>query len=948
MMVTPVLEHIASPRLPKQPEPFRFPLLAMTAPVIAAVAIWLITGSPFALVFAALGPVTAIASYADARLGARRTARREAARFLVDVERARARIIVAHDSERSTLVEQHPPAASILQRAGFDSHRWRANGQVPVLVRVGSGVIRSALKIQADPDSSDQPACARALFDLNSAAAELGGAPVAVDARMGIGVVGPLPFATAIARSCVLQLAWLLSPATHWLGPTVEPWMSVLPHSAGTLPALPTNGWIVSVGELPTLDSSLGDSGAARFAFVAVAAHESQLPAGCAVVISTGGDGTVILQHPDRSRRRPIRAEALSADEAAGAAEVAQFEAARERLTADDGGGLPPVVPFSELVQPENAHGLACAVAIDSTGVQVLLDLVGDGPHAVVGGTTGSGKSELLIAWVLAMAAAHSPEVVNFLLVDFKGGSAFQALAALPHTAGIITDLDEQQAARALSSLRAELHHREREIAAAGARNVEGIQTLPRLVIVIDEFAAMLVDHPDLHVLFADIAARGRSLGVHLILCTQRPAGVVRDSVLANADLRISLRVNNRADSSAVVGTDAAAAIPAAARGRGIIAPAGSGSALVQFAIASELDIGAVAARWPVVTSIRRPWREPLPAQVDIVRSTDLDPSRMIFGASDLPEEQRIGVAEWRPAEHGHLLALGVGGSGKTTFLETIAAVSPRPVWMPRSAEAAWDLMERLHHDLAGGHATTLVIDDLDSLFSRLPLEHRAVFAEWLYALLRDGPGQQICVAMSAQRITSDLQQLAQLAPARLMLAHATRQDFVVAGGEIGQFIPKLPPGGGIWRAHRVQVGVGGPSRPLDTAAGVHVVEAGRPVAIVTTRVAAVLPRLTSRVVIDLAAAGPDLKEALAFAGNSASGAGPVLLGDTDDWQARWGAIAALRQVADILFDGCSLTDYRVLTRSRELPPPLGAASRELPLYWRLNPDGTSSRASLP
>jgi len=947
-MVTPILEHIASPRLPKPPEPFRFPLLAMTAPVIAAMAIWLITSSPFALVFAALGPVTAVASYADARLGARRTGMRETARFLADVERAHERIVAAHDSERSALVEEHPPVESILQGAGFDSHRWSANCHAPVMVRVGSGVIRSALKIHAQPDSTDQPERASVLFELNSAAAELGRAPVAVDARMGIGVVGPLPLATAIARSCVLQLAWRLSPATHWLGPAVEPWISLLPHSVGTLPALPADGWIVSVGELPTLDSSLGGSGAARFAFVAVAAHESQLPGGCAVVVSTGGDGTIILRHPDRSQRRTIRAEAISADEAAGAAEVAQFEAAREHLAADDGEGLPPVAPFSALVQAENAHGLACAVAIDSMGAQVLLDLVEDGPHAVVGGTTGSGKSELLIAWVLAMAAAHPPEVVNFLLIDFKGGSAFQTLAALPHTAGIITDLDEQQAARALSSLRAELHHREREIAAAGARSVDDLQTLPRLVIVIDEFAAVLADHPDLHVLFTDIAARGRSLGVHLILCTQRPAGVVRDSVLANADLRISLRVNNRADSSAVVATDVAAAIPASARGRGIIALAGSRPSLVQFAIAGESDAREVAARWPVVNPIRRPWREPLPARMEIALRTAPDPRRMIFGASDLPEEQRIGIAEWNPGEHGHLLALGVSGSGKTTFLETIAAASTRPLWMPRSAEAAWDLMERLHQDPAAAPATTLVIDDLDSLLSKLPLEHRVVFTEWLYALLRDGPSQQIFVALSAQRITSDLQQLAPLAPARLMLAHATRQDFVVAGAEGNHFIPNLPPGAGIWRSHRVQAWIGAPSRPSDETVGVHIVEAGRPVAIVSTRVAAVLPRLASRVVIDLATAGPDLKEALALAGNSVSGAGPVILGDTDDWQARWGAITALRQVADILFDGCSLTDYRVLTRSRELPPPLGAASRELPLYWRLNPDGTSSRVRLP
>src|SRR6185312_6153436 len=116
------------------------------------------------------------------------------------------------------------------------------------------------------------------------------------------------------------------------------------------------------------------------------------------------------------------------------------------------------------------------------------------------------------VSWVVAMASAHPPERLTVLLVDFKGGAAFEPLARLPHTIGIVTDLDDERAARALASLRAELRHRERQLAAVEARDIDGTGALPRLVIIVDEFAAMMADHPDLHTLFADIAARGRSL----------------------------------------------------------------------------------------------------------------------------------------------------------------------------------------------------------------------------------------------------------------------------------------------------------------------------------------------------------------------------------------------------------------------------------------------------
>ena len=135
---------------------------------------------------------------------------------------------------------------------------------------------------------------------------------------------------------------------------------------------------------------------------------------------------------------------------------------------------------------------------------------------------------------------------MSFLLADFKGGTAFDALAGVPHVTGVITDLDGAGARRAIESLRAEVRWREAAIAGAGARDILDPRVdLPRLVVVVDEFAALLGDHPELHAVFTDVAARGRALGMHLVLGTQRAAGVIRDSLLANCPLRISLRVTD-------------------------------------------------------------------------------------------------------------------------------------------------------------------------------------------------------------------------------------------------------------------------------------------------------------------------------------------------------------------------------------------------------------------
>lgn len=990
---------ITLPRPPAVAPPYVFPLAATLAPVLGSGVIWLVTASPFALVFAFLGPLIAVASLADSTWQGRGLRRAEAKRFESDVAATYEQIGVEHAAERSRRTDAHPGSARVLRGPAVDIDRWTAEPHAPISLVIGHGVVRSTLAVVEGhaPAVGQDPTVVARLADLSQVARSLTDAPVVIDAALGIGIWGPRSLSRAVARALVVQLARSISPA-HTIIRVGDPaewsWLAAMPHrreefGRDALPQPPRGqpGPVERVefefGSTAALASGVESGGV----LIAVADTVEDLPRLCRIVMAVGhGHLARVSERRSGLADRLVRPEYAAVEDALAYGHRLAACARAEGLARGD-GDLPDLVRLASLdgarspgrddgegqeSTGEAEQGLRCAIGRVASSPW-WVDLVADGPHAVVGGTTGSGKSELLLSWVLAMATRYPPSRVNFLLVDFKGGASFLGLERLPHSVGLITDLDPRAAKRALDSLAAEMRFRERTLASAGVRSVDELirdgfpAQLPRLVILVDEFAALSRDFPELHILFVDLASRGRSLGVHLVLCTQRPAEAVRDAILANCPLRISLRVNDRADSTALVGSTAAASLPRHPRGRAIARVSGEPARPVQVALASVDDIARIASLWPGDPPARRPWCAPLPSMIEHGR-WERPPRGIDFARADLPDEQRQETAVYEPHYDGNLLVVGASRTGKTTAIAAIAAGASSCAvrLIPTDIEGAWDDISELASATSrregdtgtgtGTGTTLLLLDDLDSLVAGFGHDYQAEFLEMLARVLRDGPRQGIHSVIAAQRVTSALTSSAALCDSRLLLRLPNRQDHVVAGGTADQHDPQMPPGRGFWRDHLVQVGFV-PPHPATTSRATAMIDfpAGASTAIVSSR-----PRdIAARIVSTTAAADSaspirivDLAERVGTDSElivTDSATHTIIVGDPDSWQSSWTLFGAVRRVMPVMFDGCGIGEFRALTRNRALPPPLatsppGGASRNA---WLLVPDGTLRRAAV-
>lgn len=199
------------------------------------------------------------------------------------------------------------------------------------------------------------------------------------------------------------------------------------------------------------------------------------------------------------------------------------------------------------------------------------------GPHGLVAGTTGSGKSETLQTYILSLAVNFSPLDVGFLIIDFKGGGMANLFAKLPHTIGKITNLSGNQVRRAMVSIESENRRREIIFGEYGVKNIdeytkllknrEATEPIPHLLIIVDEFAELKREEPEFMRQLISVSQIGRSLGVHLILATQKPSGTVDDNIWSNTKFKLCLRVADKHDSNDMLHKPDAAFLTQTGRG---------------------------------------------------------------------------------------------------------------------------------------------------------------------------------------------------------------------------------------------------------------------------------------------------------------------------------------------------------------------------------------------
>jgi DNA segregation ATPase FtsK/SpoIIIE, S-DNA-T family len=343
------------------------------------------------------------------------------------------------------------------------------------------------------------------------------------------------------------------------------------------------------------------------------------------------------------------------------------------------------------------------------------------GPHGIIAGTTGSGKSELLQSIIVGLAITHHPHLVNFVLVDFKGGAAFKPFEKIPHTVGMVTDLSGKLTERALVALKSELRRREHVLSSVNAKKISeyiqmraqdpSMEPLPHLFIVIDEFAELAKEHPIFMEGLVSVVQKGRSLGVHLILATQKPTGSVNANIWSNLKFRICLRVASLQDSRDMLGRSEAALLPGSVPGRAYFQIGSETFDLFQSArISLEARVLNESATQKLTSGLSqevtdmqvlmdmlepytatlgeqlfKPWPAPLPHAIglnEVERQSRVPKANnqplygwlnCPVGLIDLPTEQKqepwfIDMAR----QGGHVLVAGASGAGKSVFLRTL------------------------------------------------------------------------------------------------------------------------------------------------------------------------------------------------------------------------------------------------------------------------------------
>ncbi len=695
------------------------PLFSLVVPLGFALVMWWVSSSPAMMLFALMGPVAMVASLVDARRqtrAARRAATEDATRAQRETEQQRAHDV---EQEAARARRQHASLADLLDHG---QHRPAARDigagpTAPVLFRVG-----------LDP----------------------GRRPVLIPLDAHVCVLGPPEARQRVARALTLTRAWngsgaeggSISEATH---------RSEIPANTTLLLTLRERGWAELTDVRTPLDAvevlvdEVSEAHAAR--------AQRELRASRA------------LRHasPTLSDLREVMTGEMSAVGLRGV-----------ELLSSDAPGADEHDP-----RPEHSHVRGILGWTDALAgpTPVWGEVSTDVPHMLVAGATGSGKTETLVALLASMAAAHPPEHFRFAVIDFKGGGGFTRVASLPHNAGITTDLDGDDVLRALAGIRTEMARRETVLRDAGCTDISALPRavrIPRLLIVIDEFRALCDVVPDARRITADVASRGRALGVHLAVATQRAAGAFGDDLLVNAQTRLCLTPVGDDDARYLLGaTVQRSPTDLASTPRLLYVRRPSGLIDTANPVCVDAQTLEAAARWTAAAPADdwRLWWPELPKELSETTVTDLAHSAwacgegLLLGLRQDLVTTRWSVLDYEPQRDGSLWVVGGPRSGKTTLLQNIrreamthrrlshqdapdrgrAADSGKVLVVPVHPALAWDALINAARecDQSPTHQPELVVvDGLDAIVRMTPDDVLDDLVAALERVAREGPGR--------------------------------------------------------------------------------------------------------------------------------------------------------------------------------------------------------------
>lgn len=367
----------------------------------------------------------------------------------------------------------------------------------------------------------------------------------------------------------------------------------------------------------------------------------------------------------------------------------------------------------SQLQDPQSAAGsaqsdpselsptqLRACLGVGAAG-QAWVDLVTDGPHALVVGTTGAGKSELLTSWLVQLAWSQPPEALQLILVDYKGGTCLGPLKRLPHCVDLLTDLEPAATTRAIEAISAQLRRREQILRKSNCKDITeyeqlrrhqpSLTPLARMLVVVDEFATLAATQEELLEHLLRLAAQGRSLGMHLILATQHPHGALSTSITANAALRVCLRMLDASEGAPLLGHGDLPDLPRApgflclSTQRGHFRCPYAGTAQ-ESAVWIDACVKAAQALPPC----QSPWLAPPPANLTFTQAQQLlaahgapapvkglatslasNRQNLALALCDLPEQLAYGAFNWDSTTP--LGIFGTSASGRSAALRQLA-----------------------------------------------------------------------------------------------------------------------------------------------------------------------------------------------------------------------------------------------------------------------------------